>query len=1198
MVDVVSSVMSCIDGIARIVSFIQTTYDDSQYARTVKTELIVLLTKFERLTSTYDCVKSSFAANRALFSSDIVASFYKLYIAESLQTIKDLQNQISSLATDHGADRQFDDKRFAFQKVRHCLQSFSNVRRAQQINDTITLIKENIDKLLLDARSLIDELENRHLLAGQHSVADAETDVFKADFLTIPHENNVFIHDADNVNNSLVRRVKSFLLGQSPNRAQSNIVAVTGMAGIGKTSLLVNICHQLDIKSNFSDGIYFLTVGKDATKTDFVEKLCRILSSSGGERKSRAIEQNGKFESAIDTTTKWFHGKRVLFVFDDLWASAESTTGFLNSILHLSLCSRSAYFLTSTRSEHIAAEAALSVNIKPFVQRNTSRRIFQEYAGLSSASLQAQSLTEAINDILNQCGGLPLTLAIAGRAVKRLLSGGLNTEAALQNYVLQLKTDRGLITRERFRENQSVFEAAEMSINIAEEWGTNMDLRTIDDHPLSCSSLFTSLCVFQRQAQIDITVISKLWHHVQSNLVVRIIQHFFELNLVSIQQSNAPEQMSVSIHDLLLDYCRYKARRENQYADIHRNFVDNFIMQEDSIEPSLGYVNVGSWNEGLLTECIRPWWDVRSPVNTSSAEYINSHIAWHLVEGQQITEIVSLLSDVRWTKNRLFLGGYESISSDFNTLFNSLSTAEQHPELQAILTDLKTICSVIREAWPFISREQTELAPQLISRLLDLEDSSWVVKRFIESAHLIAEGLWLRPMQRCWSEPDDRKPTLIPLAKNVLDISIFWKQDKALFVTDSQLGSINLWTKEASLAYTNNDSAIGLTCVAFNESNDTAIVGRSDGQINILECTNNYKSRVLFRAYMEKVCSLCINSESDKLITSSFSGNVLVWCLATRELISDKEPNGRRNGTTTLHESSNMVCYLNEEGSISMMNLINSESRTFSISGIARIACLDLHSDSNTLVVGCEDGNIHLINSLTECLTRSFHHGAELYNIEISGNGEFVASTGSDCSVNVFDMNGNNSFSIGSCSRIPNLSVYINDDGRNFITLSSSALRIWDTSVHAPRGSIGQWERPEIKNVRIDSGGLEAVSTSVDGSCYLWDVRHRINRSIAKVDNSQKDQERINMEYKLTCAFGIIQVIGSEDRYIQIKHFDGENRAELLSECMVTVPSPITAIDISQPVLEETESGVKVKQAPIVVSGHTSGQVLFHEVQL
>jgi hypothetical protein len=42
-------------------------------------------------------------------------------------------------------------------------------------------------------------------------------------------------------------------------------VGFVGMGGVGKTSSLICICHDADVKQKFIDGVYFLTLGQDAS---------------------------------------------------------------------------------------------------------------------------------------------------------------------------------------------------------------------------------------------------------------------------------------------------------------------------------------------------------------------------------------------------------------------------------------------------------------------------------------------------------------------------------------------------------------------------------------------------------------------------------------------------------------------------------------------------------------------------------------------------------------------------------------------------------------------------------------------------------------------------------------------------------------------------------------------------------------------
>lgn len=100
--------------------------------------------------------------------------------------------------------------------------------------------------------------------------------------------------------------------------APSPMHAVPGMAGVGKTIALVALGHDASLKQYFSGGILYMTLGGEATAESIIFELERLLRLTGAIATASKVKSATSLSDAITEAAIWFHGRRVLFLFDDI----------------------------------------------------------------------------------------------------------------------------------------------------------------------------------------------------------------------------------------------------------------------------------------------------------------------------------------------------------------------------------------------------------------------------------------------------------------------------------------------------------------------------------------------------------------------------------------------------------------------------------------------------------------------------------------------------------------------------------------------------------------------------------------------------------------------------------------------------------------------------------------------------------------
>ena len=296
---------------------------------------------------------------------------------------------------------------------------FRQIRRANRAADDISEQVETVREI----GSQLNDLNDKLKAIGQRN------DILKPDFSSVPNVRVPVYLDFSN-QDTVEGKLKATLL-ECEDRTTCNaenvyapitaIVGVAGMGGVGKTTAMIGLARDADVREKFSrGGIYFVVVGKDATPGSLVARLKEIVRRSGGKKRCEEIDNNGSLEAAVGTASSWFAGRKALFLLDDLWQTTFSHTGYFEVLTEILGNSLASHVVISTRSNIIACETSTRIEFEP--RENTGREargMFLANAGLDEKMIQDDDCEEIVEKVLKLCGGVPLMLSIAGAQVRQ-----------------------------------------------------------------------------------------------------------------------------------------------------------------------------------------------------------------------------------------------------------------------------------------------------------------------------------------------------------------------------------------------------------------------------------------------------------------------------------------------------------------------------------------------------------------------------------------------------------------------------------------------------------------------------------------------------------------------------------------------------------------------------------------------------------
>ena len=194
---------------------------------------------------------------------------------------------------------------------------------------------------------------------------------------------------------------------------------LTGLPGIGKTTLAQLVVEQELAKQHFRDGLLWVNLGPTPQIEHELRRLAHLLQVSEDQQ-----QQAHSLEAWSQLLHQALGTRHMLIILDDVW-TIEAALPFL-------IGSNTAHLLTTRLPEVAFAVPAGNVLPVPELDDQQSRLLVEQLVPHLSTCSEV-----LVEQVLHACGGLPLALTLVGRGVRLSAAGGQRRrlEAALEHFI-------------------------------------------------------------------------------------------------------------------------------------------------------------------------------------------------------------------------------------------------------------------------------------------------------------------------------------------------------------------------------------------------------------------------------------------------------------------------------------------------------------------------------------------------------------------------------------------------------------------------------------------------------------------------------------------------------------------------------------------------------------------------------------------
>lgn len=566
----------------------------------------------------------------------------------------------------------------------------------------------------------------------------------------------------------------------------------SGMGGVGKTCALHALAYDPDIRKRFPGGVYFISLGMNATVAKLIEHLCAVVEASGGEKLIYDLRRQTELRKVLEKIRNWFYDHICLFIFDDVWCCNGIESGILEQLVILTSNtgkdggSRLVY---STRDKSLTSLGEIAEFKPRDRQGTTASNILLRSANVEEHELHDPACEKAIKNILDMCAGLPVALGIAGRGVrwKREKWQGDRKEAWVAYWAAVV--ERGILdtTADCYGK---LGHSLLVSLDFLDDDGYG-DIAGVAE--LSYKEMHRSLCVLQKEDWISASVLRLIWGLKNDDSVFRVIARMRAVGVADeeYRMQNGRECAGLSLHSLVHDFASREAQKHHEVAMWHAKLLDSTFHNMNASEYGGEH-----------------W-----VVSLGEDNYVSQNICRLLQNADRIEDVWSLLLSAEWVVKMVRMGSFLRLEED-------IRLCESYQEGDGRAHALNMVGRAARLSVPHCVDTPDCIWFQLHSRLFAAAQRCKTTRHFLAGVEEMVPGPWIKPARPCVKVASD---VLIDtfMMSNVAEVVRFVDEEDT--VTCGYRGE---WENLIITKYCSKGERTDIT-IEWNAESDVAVINRA-----------------------------------------------------------------------------------------------------------------------------------------------------------------------------------------------------------------------------------------------------------------------------------------------------------------------------------------------------------------------------------
>lgn len=322
--------------------------------------------------------------------------------------------------------------------------------------------------------------------------------------------------------------------------------------------------------------------------------------------------------------------------------------------------------------------------------------------------------------------------------------------------------------------------------------------------------------------------------------------------------------------------------------------------------------------------------------------------------------------------------------------------------------------------------------------------------------------------------------------------SVSLSSDNRFVASGSTDGTVRLWNRQTGACLQVLEHGSQVFCVVFSPDDCILASGGTDSTIKLWSVNTGRRTNLL-QGHTGWISPLCFSPNSDDYVLASGSSDrtIRVWDVNTGKCIRIFEGHSSSVRTLNFSPNGNFLASGSDDQTVMLWNMNKGRRITTLRGNSKRIFSTSFDSSGKLLVSGGDDAVVRLWNVTTgQNFNDLYGHIGRIFSVRFNPDGNLIASGGEDQTVRLWHVKTNRCIGLLGGHTDCVWSVSFSADG-NILASSSDdkTIRLWDVHNHN-LVAILEGHTSWVRTVCFSPNGELLASGSEDKTIRLWNTKN------------------------------------------------------------------------------------------------------------